>query len=1032
MSANNHAKAVNAVEYRMLGPLSIHDNGRILPLGGLRQRTVLAALLIADGRPVTADALIDQVWGTDPPPKPLASLRSYLTNLRRIVGEDTLHRNAHGYVLNTEQDMVDAREFGRLIHRGRRLLRAGHAGAARADLSEGLALWRGEPFGEFGHLEFVMPEVHRLEALRVDGLEAYFDAALRLGESASLVDGIESEVSANPLREALWGALMVALHRSGRRTDALRAYDRARAILYDEIGVAPGVELERLATEIRTEATILDWRPPATVDARDHVVAPNPTNVHGRSGEIQRLRSMLAAAAGGRGGVIVIRGDSGMGKTMLAQRVVETARDSGMATAWAGHAADLHRPPSWAWAHAVRGIAGHIRLRGNHFHTPLPQWWSVAADGVADDEHDQEFAAIEATVTALGDLVALRPAVVVLDDLQRADRFTRRVLEHLTSAARCMPLLVIATWQDGGADGVETSREFDRFADRTDVDVLRLTGIAADAVGGLIADIAGAQPCPEFISGMHHRTGGNPFYVTELVRFLVDHGRVAELQAPLGNDADVPEAVSGVIRRRMSNLPEATRTLLRVAAVAGAEFPVSRLAEVAGLSIAGTAETLAPATDAGLIVATVRRHDAFTFGHGLVRDAVAAETTGVDRAALHAALARTYANDDGPAVSQDAIDGAQHAWHAGLALDADTTLLLIDRARADAWSRCAYREVAELDRRALEACARLPADNGRFDREVDLRLQLASVEAVVSGQSSARVLADLRDSSRPAYDTVEATTAVAMGCLEACGMARYHDAAILSDGLVDFFRATSDPISGAAGYYMRALTHFMRGSLDLALASVQDMHDDVPSVDWQTYGALASFEILAYAVAAHAHALRGELDNAHAALTEGLALGNERGDAFGVAVLRTSAIQLSAMVGEPAGVAQHAAVVVSVLVELGIEQFVGGARLIHGWACAVGPDRVDTVDDMHSALNLHEQGGRRIFSPLYYGLLADATEVHRGPAEALVCVNHAESVAAATGERVWDAQLSARRLRLAAQQVRHAEERFSGAEATHS
>lgn len=129
----------------MLGPLSILDNGRAVPLGGLRQRTVLAALLIADGRPVTADALIDQVWGVEPPPKPLASLRSYLTNLRRIVGEDTLHRNAHGYVLNTECDIVDAREFGQLMHRGRRLLQAGHAGAARADLSEGLALWRGSP-----------------------------------------------------------------------------------------------------------------------------------------------------------------------------------------------------------------------------------------------------------------------------------------------------------------------------------------------------------------------------------------------------------------------------------------------------------------------------------------------------------------------------------------------------------------------------------------------------------------------------------------------------------------------------------------------------------------------------------------------------------------------------------------------------------------------------------------------------------------------------------------------------------------------
>lgn len=1000
----------------MLGPLSVRDGGDAFALGGLRQRTVLAALLIAGGRAVTVDALIDQVWGTDPPPKPVASLRSYLTNLRRIVGDKALDRTAHGYVLNTEADVVDAREFARLVSQGRSQLRAGRPAAARADLADGLALWRGEPFGEFRHLEFVTPEVHRLEALRVDGLEAFFDAALRLGESSSLVDEIESELAVNPLRETLWGSLMVALYRSGRRTDALRAFERARTILDEELGVGPGVELGRLAGEIRRESPTLEWRPPSAPEERQVAVTGASVELHGRSAEIRRLHSTLTAAVHGRGGVMVIRGDSGMGKTALAQRVVDMARDAGMATAWAGHAADLHRPPSWAWAHAVRGIAGHGRLSGNHSHTPLPDWWGGAVESSTgdDDGRGREFAAIEATAAALGDLVAARPGLIVLDDLQRADRFTRRVLEHLTSAARCMPMLVVATWQDGGADGVDSAREFDRFADRTDVDVLRLTGLDAVALTRLIADIAGVQPCPEFVDGMLDRTGGNPFYVTELVRFLVDNGRVGELDLPLGDDADVPEAVSGVIRRRMADLPEATRSLLRVAAVAGTEFPVSRLAAVAGSSIAEAAEVLAPAQTAGLIATTAQRHDAFRFGHGLVRDAVAAVTTGADRAGLHAAIARTYAADDGATVSQDAIDGAEHAWNAGHALDPDTALLLIDRARADAWSRCAYREVAELDRRALETCARLPADSGRFDREVDLRLQLASVEAVVSGQSSAHVLADLRFSARAGNDAVEQTTAVAMGCLEACGMGRYRDAATLSDGLVEFFAVTGNAIAGAAGYYMRALAQFMGGAMDLALASVREMRRTVPPVDWRTYGALASFEVLAHGVAAHAHAMRAEADSARTALSDGFALAHERGDAFGVAVLRTADIQLSAMVGETAGLAQRAADVVTLLQELGIEQFVGGARLIHGWARAVGPDAVDTVDDMHAALNLHAQGGRRIFSPLYYGLLSDATALHRGPAEAVSCINHAEATAAATGERVWDAQLSARRLRLAA------------------
>lgn len=135
-------------------------------------------------------------------------------------------------------------------------------------------------------------------------------------------------------------------------------------------------------------------------------------------------------------------------------------------------------------------------------------------------------------------------------------------------------------------------------------------------------------------------------------------------------------------------------------------------------------------------------------------------------------------------------------------------------------------------------------------------------------------------------------------------------------------------------------------------------------------------------------------------------------------MLRVADIQLSAMTGDPDGVAPRAADVVTLLTELGIEQFIGGARLIHGWALATGLDSRDTVDDMHAAMALHEQGGRRVFSPLYYALLCDATAAHRESAEARTCLTRAEQIASATGERVWDTQLAARRLRLVARAVR--------------
>jgi hypothetical protein len=323
-------------------------------------------------------------------------------------------------------------------------------------------------------------------------------------------------------------------------------------------------------------------------------------------------------------------------------------------------------------------------------------------------------------------------------------------------------------------------------------------------------------------------------------------------------------------------------------------LPDRRLAAAMNASSDEVSGWLRHAQRAGLIDETREQPGSFRFSHGLVRDAVAAQLTGVRRAQLHADLAQVHAAEAGEVASQDAIDGAEHAWRAGSEVDAEAALQLLNRARADAWARSAYRDVAEIDRPALEVCARMPAGSARFDHEVDLQMQLASVEAVVNGQSSAKVLEGLRRSSDIGPDVVQSTTAVAMGCLEACGTGRYHDASVLSDSLIDFFGATGDPIAGSAGYYIRALTEFMRGRLDASLGSLATLLGEVPTIDWEQYGALASFQVLAYGVAGHARGLLGDVDGARTAFSAGMGLGADRNDAFGAVV--------AAYGGDPAGV----------------------------------------------------------------------------------------------------------------------------------
>ncbi|MCV7169815.1 AAA family ATPase [Mycobacterium manitobense] len=977
------------MDFLMLGPLTVLRDGEPRPLGGLRQRAVLAALLLNAGRDVEIDRLIDDVWHDAAPRKPVLSLRAYVANLRRILGADLgLTTGTSSYCLDVGNHRVDARDFEDLIERGRRQLDSGDAEGSSRTLQRALGLWRGTPLSDLRNEVFVQQEVHRLETLRADAVEARFEAELRLGRAEASIAGLALEVAANPMREPLSAQLMVALYRAGRRSEALRAYAQLAAVLDEELGVRPGLPLQRLAEQIRDESPDLDWRP-ARGGRQQAPRDISESALHGRSAELHRLRAALTAAAAGRGSIAVLTGDSGVGKTALATETARAADGLGMSVTWAGHAGDVVRPPMWAWNEVIGQASADPDESGAHAEYDLAQ----------------------STARAVAAQSKKTPTVVVLDDLHRADGLTCDVLELLSDAVHRVPLLILATWQAGGDERPLREDAFDRLLSRAHITLISLRGIDAEATAVLIRELTGIEPTPEFTAAVRTRTGGNPFYIGELVRLLHDSERLDATTRVIEGD-DVPDAVSGIVRRRMADLPDATRRVLTAAAVTGMEFPIARLATALQMSAHAAAADLEPALAAGLLRDSTDQFGAYRFSHGLVRDAIASQIAGVARAELHAELARAHAAASAGRTPQETADGALHAWRAGGALDPHTALALIDGARRDAWTRSMYAEVAELDRRALEVCARLPADPGRTARETDLRMQLASVEAVVNGQSSMGVLEDLRRSSEGDADAEPFTVAVAMGCLEACGSGRYHEARVLSDGLIAYHESTGDGLAGSAGHYIRALAQFMRGQLDPCVSTLERLWEH--PADWERYGALASFDVIAYGVGCHAYALRGDLDAAESAIARGVALGGARNDGFGTAVVRTAAVQLSAMLGNVDGLAQRADQVLGELTELGVEQFIPGAQLIRGWALATGPDGIDTTEDMHDAIAAHARGGRRIFSPLYYALLSDVESAHRDRAQAVAALDAAERISAATGERVWDAMLSARRLALRA------------------
>ena len=224
------------LEFRVLGPLQVVKEGRLLPLGGLKQRGLLALLLLDRNRVVPRDRLVDVLWGESPPASAANSTQIYVSKLRRLLGDgETAGAGAivtepPGYRLRVPPGELDADRFERLIAEGSEALRAGEAERARETFADALTLWHGPPFADFTAEPFAQAEIARLEQLRLWALEQRNEAQLSLGRHAEVLAELPTLIDKHPLEEALRAQLIVALYRSGRQADALAAYQDFRRL----------------------------------------------------------------------------------------------------------------------------------------------------------------------------------------------------------------------------------------------------------------------------------------------------------------------------------------------------------------------------------------------------------------------------------------------------------------------------------------------------------------------------------------------------------------------------------------------------------------------------------------------------------------------------------------------------------------------------------------------------------------------------------------------------------------------------------
>jgi len=306
------------LELGLLGPVRAVRAGRELPLGGPRQRAVLALLLVEAGQVVPTGRLIEELWRGGPPPGAATTLRSYISRLRALLTPDAaLVARGGGYVLTLGRGRLDAVEFERLAGAGRAALAAGEAAAAANRFREALGLWRGQALADVGEVERLTLEAARLEELRLAVLEGRLEADLALGLHAEAAGELDRLVAEHPVRERMWRLLVLALYRGERQADALAACRRAREMLAEELGLDPGEELQRL------EQQVLRHEVPAVPPAARLGNLPVPlTSLVGRERELAEAGRLLAGTR-----LVTLTGPGGSGKTRLAIEAAARATD---------------------------------------------------------------------------------------------------------------------------------------------------------------------------------------------------------------------------------------------------------------------------------------------------------------------------------------------------------------------------------------------------------------------------------------------------------------------------------------------------------------------------------------------------------------------------------------------------------------------------------------------------------------------------------------------------------------------------------
>jgi DNA-binding SARP family transcriptional activator/tetratricopeptide (TPR) repeat protein len=494
------------------------------------------------------DELIATIWGESPPATAATALHGHVSRLRRIIGEKALRTNPGGYTLVVEPQQVDSGRFRALAANA---LAESSAEVRLAGLRDALSLWRGDALADFAYEPFAQGEIVALEELRMTSQEEAIHVDLSAGRHRQVLGELQALVRRHPLRERLWGQLMIALYRDGRQAEALAAYRSVRDRLVDDLGVEPGPELRELESAILRQDAELQ-RPttsgrPAPTRARRS--GTDDAEFVGRGAELDQLTAMLdRVGTGHTPSLVLITAEPGMGKSRLASRFADRVRDrvtvlTGRCTAEPGATFEPLRqildqlPPDAAVVRVREALAGHEALPAR----------------IAEAATSRLFAR----------LAQRRPVLLLVEDIHWAQPGLLDLLESI-SADTGAAVLTLCLARPGLA---QTRPSFgERVPGATTV---RLGRLPSDDLRQIVSGMADDEVPIGVIDEIVSVADGNPLFAVQLAAWTGD---------PAGPARSVPQAVRDLLTNRIGGLGPGELAVVQHAAIVGREFTVDALA----------------------------------------------------------------------------------------------------------------------------------------------------------------------------------------------------------------------------------------------------------------------------------------------------------------------------------------------------------------------------------------------------------------------------------------------------------------------